>query len=80
MSYLSALQQSIMSRGFLAKAVPNQAFSYLTAELGATFMPWEHVIAVGSLLASDTSNPVLCCITVYTTVWLCLPLLSQLFS
>lgn len=79
MSYLSALQQSIMCIGSLAKAVPNQAFSYLAAELGATFMQWEHVIAVGSLLASDMSNPIVCCISVYTTVWLCLPLLRQLF-
>lgn len=55
MSYLSALPQSVMARGSLAKAMPDQAFSYFTANLGATFMQWEQVIAVGSLLASGTS-------------------------
>lgn len=41
LSYLSALQQSIMDIGSLAKAVPDQAFSYLRAKLGATVMQWK---------------------------------------
>lgn len=55
LSCLSAMQQSVMSIGSLAKEMPDQAFSYLRAKMGATFMQWKQVIAVGSLLASGTS-------------------------
>lgn len=74
MSYLSALQQLILAIGSLARAVPSQASSCLTAELGATFTQWEQVITLGSLLDSVlvcgflvpvVGNSVLCHKTVY---------------
>lgn len=74
MSCLSALQQPVLAIGSLAGAVPGQASSCLTAELGAPFTQWEQVITAGSLLASvlvcrflvpAVGNPVLCHMTVY---------------
>ena len=74
MSYLSGLQQPVLAIGSLARAVPGQASSCLTAKLGATFTQWEQAITVGSLLASVlvcrflvpvVGNPVLCHIAVY---------------
>lgn len=74
MSYLSASQQLVLAVASLARAVPSQGSSCLTAELGATLTQWEQVMTARSLLAlvllrrflvPIVTDPVLCRVTVY---------------